>query len=399
MHSHIEAEKDTCKSLGIDHGRLLGIAGAVTADIEAEKCDGVALKISRRGTPVLDARIGFADRAANQPLDDSTVFYSMSIGKQFINVLAMSFVDRGLLRLSAPVAEVIPEFGCRGKEEINLLHLLTHTSGMMPDLPAGNLFQLPPDAMTDNSKLVEWLSQQRVWHKPGEHVSYMAAFGQAVMAEMLTRVHPDKLSLKELLQQELFTPLGMSDTSLGVRDDLMPRLAPIAVRYTHGDLFDPSEAPFATTAIQAGAELPAGGYLTTIADMHRFSEMLCGDGELDGVRIVSPAILDLAAQNHTGDRPNGLMSSMLGQYRYQEWPANIGLGFFVKGDGITPGPVGNLLSRKTLVGIGAGTTFLTVDRERDVSVSFMSTGFLPDSKHIMRCATISDMAIGALTDI
>src|SRR5206468_7065792 len=50
-----------------------------------------------------------------------------------------------------------------------------------------------------------------------------------------------------------------------------------------------------------GAEIPAGGYLTTLADLARFVEMLRRGGELDGARILSPAMLEFATRNHRSE--------------------------------------------------------------------------------------------------
>ena len=80
------------------------------------------------------------------------------------------------------------------------------------------------------------------------------------------------------------------------------------------------------------------------------------------------------------------------------WPANIGLGFFVRGAAITPGPIGNLASAPTFGGWGAGSTAFWVDPERDLSFSFLSTGLMEDSRHIDRVARLHDLALAALVE-
>src|SRR3546814_8324021 len=78
----------------------------------------------------------------------------------------------------------------------------------------------------------------------------------------------------QMLHDDVFSPLGMTDTNLGVRDDLLPRLCP--VRVANPPPVDPFPLePFAEHVILApGDEIPSAGGLTTISDLHRFAELL-----------------------------------------------------------------------------------------------------------------------------
>jgi CubicO group peptidase (beta-lactamase class C family) len=101
-------------SMGFDAQRLARVREAIRADIAAGRCHGVAMRVARRGQVVLDITEGYADRAAGRALGRDAVFATMSVAKQFTNVLALSLVERGLLQLHAPVAELIPGFGGMG---------------------------------------------------------------------------------------------------------------------------------------------------------------------------------------------------------------------------------------------------------------------------------------------
>src|SRR4029077_5614685 len=97
---------------------------------------------------------------------------------------------------------------------------------------------------------------------------------------------------------ELFRPLGMNDTSLGPRADLVRRLCPVVARFSEPGLFGPSEIEgIGTLLTMPGAEIPAGGFFTTLGDLVRFVDMLRRGGELDGIRILSPAMLEFATRN------------------------------------------------------------------------------------------------------
>src|SRR2546422_8764095 len=126
--------------LGFAPERLERVLGAIDADVAAGRYDGVALCVARRGRVALRAHRGFADRTSGRRLAPDAVFATMSVGKQFANVVVLNRIERGDLRLMMPVAELIPEFGSRGKERMRLVHLPTHTSGIASRGP-----MLPPE--------------------------------------------------------------------------------------------------------------------------------------------------------------------------------------------------------------------------------------------------------------
>lgn len=389
----MNAPNSALTTCAVDRDQLRRIEDQLAADVERRTCDGVALRVSVRGELVLDFRTGYADRELGKPVVADTVFAAFSTSKQLCSVAALIFVERGLLRLHTTVAELIPEFGTLGKHTINLHHLLTHTSGLAPDVP------VPPfvlAAAMDNSLMVQEVAKARLLAQPGERVSYQAIVGHAVVAEMLERVDPAGRSYVDIVDDEILRPLGMTETTMGVtRPELVERFAPVRACYDTQDLFDPAEVAGVDAMVRLGAVLPAGGYVTTISDLHRFTEMLTSGGTLDGRRIVAPATLDYASRNQTGAKPNDLVTYTSGR-GWNSWPANIGTGFFVRGDGETAGPVGNFASGRTLAGMGAGTAGFIADGDHQVSMTLLTTGAIPDADHVARLGRLSDMVIAAL---
>ena len=378
--------------LGFDPERLARVTAVIDADIAAERYDGAAICVTRHGQVALRTHRGFADRASGRRLEDDAVFVTMSSGKQFTSAIVLNRIERGDLRLMMPVTELIPEFAGRGKDRMTLFHLLTHTSGIVSRVP-----ELAPDELASVERLVAWACTTGPESVPGERVTYSIAVAHAVMAEMVRRAEGSRRSFARILEEDLFRPLGMKDTSLGPRDDLSPRLCPVVARFTEPGLFGPQEISGIGLLITLpGAEIPAGGYLTTIDDLARFAEMLRRGGELDGHRILSPAMIDLATRNHTGDRPNSLLDYTIQLRGWAPFPASIGLGFFVRGDAIIPGPFGNLSTPRTFGGLGAGSTGFWIDPVRDLTFSFLSTGLMEDSHHVERLSRLSDVVVAAL---
>jgi len=381
--------------LGFDADRLERVRKAVCADIEAGLCHGVAMRVARRGQVVLDITEGYADRAAGRALGRDAVFATMSVAKQFTNVLALSLVERGLLQLHAPVAELIPAFGTLGKEKVNLFHLLTHTSGVLSAIPP-----VPPQVLMNIEELVAFACGLPLESQPGERVNYSILLGHSIIAALCLRADGRGRSYAQMLKDDVFDPLGMRDTSLGPRDDLLARLCPVKVSYENIPALLPAAAVegIGTLLATPGCEIPGGGCMTTVADVHRFAEMLRRGGELDGVRLLSPAMLDFCTRNHTGDLRNVLFDLWCGTRNWLVYPANIGCGFFVRGEGMVPGLFSVMNSPCTFGGFGAGSTGFTVDPERELTLAFLSTGLMEDSYHFERIARMANLVLAAITE-
>jgi CubicO group peptidase (beta-lactamase class C family) len=380
------------RDLGFDEVRLARVRRQLESDVEAERCHGASLIVARRGRVALEVVLGHADRTSGKKLGSDSVFTSLSVGKQFTGALILGLVERGALSLSAPVASVIPEFGKLGKERVTLYQLLTQTSGLQSAIPA-----VPPEVLMSIEKLTDYACRSALESLPGARVNYSIALAHSVMAAMALRVDGRGRTFARMLDEDLFQPLGMRDTALGPRDDLLARWCPIRAAYKDAGLFEPA----ALEGIQhlvamPGAELPAGGFLTTVRDIHRFAEMLRRGGELDGARVLSPATIDCATRNQTGERPNELWNYTTGFRGWDPFPAYLGIGFFLRGERPTPGPFGALNSERTFGGIGAGSTAFWIDPEREVTFAFASTGLMEDSFHIERVARLSDQVVSSI---
>jgi len=380
--------------LGFDPARLARLPARIAADIEARRYDGAALCVSRRGEIVYRDVHGYADREAGRPLTLDDTFVSFSVGKQFANVIVLQRVENGDLWLDMPVCEVLPEFGGRGLREIKLWHLLTHTSGIMSAIPG-----VAPEVLTNISKLTAWIASQRPESLPGEAVNYSIIAAHSVMAEMVLRAEGHTRSFTDVLREDLFDPLGMTHTCLGHRADLAGRLCPVTANYSEPGMFHPDEVVGVGRLVMVeGCEIPAGGYITALDDLHRFALMLRNGGELDGVRLLSPRTIDYCTRSFTGDKRNRLFDYARDLRGWAPWPAAIGIGFFTRGEGVQPGPMSNFSGPRTYCGWGAGSSCFWVDPELDLTFSFLSTGLMEETYHIERLQRLADLVITSLVE-
>ncbi|HXG21827.1 MAG TPA: serine hydrolase domain-containing protein [Methylomirabilota bacterium] len=379
--------------LGFSPKALDRIITTIVKDVAQQRYDSAVVIVARSGQVALHEAIGFADRVSNRLARPDDVFCLFSVTKTLTAAAVLQLIDHGQLALTTKVAEVIPEFGCKGKQRVTVAHLLTHTGGMSAGFPP-----VPPELTGNLEAVVAAVCQQGLEAIPGQEVSYSPITAHAILGEIVRRLDGGARSLREIFAAEIFRPLGMMDTALGLRNDLAPRRVPVVVRDRSEGMFPPDTLESFNVTLKEDTEIPGGGAVSTAADIFRFAEMLRQGGELDGVRILSPAIIELATANHTGLKPNSLWHYARELRGWDEFPAYLGLSFFLRGEGIFPTYFGTMASPGTFGGIGAGSTMFWVDPERDLTFVCLTAGLLEESHSLDRFQRLSDLVHAAVID-
>ncbi|MDX3899306.1 MAG: serine hydrolase domain-containing protein [Sphingobium sp.] len=384
-------------NVGFDQQRLARVKERLESDIADDRYDGAILHVARGGETVLECVSGYADRSAGRVLTADTPIFTMSVGKQFTVAVVLYYVERGLLSLTTRVADIIPAYGCRGKEDTQLWHLLTHTSGVI-----SQSHPLPIEVIFNLEAFVEYISGQSAENPPGSRVNYSLGAGHAVLGEMVRRVDGGKRSFRDIQREVLFDPLGMHDTHLGLPADVRTRMAPVVAKYQGATLIDPAGLVGLGQFITPEAEMPSGGFVSTISDLARFAEMLRNRGALNvggrEVRILSPGMIDYASRVHTGTMHNGLFDYAEKFRGWPRFPADLGLGFFLRGETLHPSPFGTLASPRTFGGWGSGSTCFFIDPQRDLTFCFLSVGLMEDTYSVERFQTLADMIFSSFLD-
>jgi CubicO group peptidase (beta-lactamase class C family) len=96
--------------------------------------------------------------------------------------------------------------------------------------------------------------------------------------------------------------------------------------------------------------------------------------------------------------PNDIWDYAVEERGWPVFPAYLGLGFFLRGEGVHPTPFGSLASARTFGGVGAGSTSFHVDPEKDLSYAFLSTGLLEETRSTERHQRISNLVHAAMVD-
>jgi CubicO group peptidase (beta-lactamase class C family) len=387
----ISRNQEYYKIAGLNMDQLKRLSAAIHRDVEADLYDGGVVIVARHGIIGLHEAIGFANRAANRPCCIDDVFNILSVTKAFTDVIILSLIERGELALTMRVAEIIPEFKGKTKEIVTVFNLITHTAGS-PQV----LFPVEANLMGNLDAVVKEICKLDLISIPGKSVSYSPLWGHALLGEIIRRLDGRKRALRSIFQDELFGPLGMKDTALGRRRDLGSRIVPIVAHDPSFGNMSAKEVEEHNSFITEDAEIPWMGCVSTAYDVFRFAEMLRRGGELDGVRILSPVSIKQATSIQTGTLVNEYYGPVMEEHELQPPPANIGLDFQIRGEGVGPNSMGNFTSPRTFGKFGLGGMGFWVDPERDVTFVFLRSGLLEHLNDAENYQRLSDMAIAAI---
>jgi len=384
--------------VGFDGERLRRIDRRFNRYVDDGLLPGYLAVVSRHGRIAHVASYGDRDVEAGAPVEPDTIWRVFSMTKPITSVVAMTFVEEGVVDLTDPIARWLPEFAqprvyTKGSalapvtepatEPIRLWHLLTHTSG----LTYGFHHTHPVDAAYraagyewGTPKGLDLAACTRAWaelplvFQPGSEWNYSVATD---VLGRLVEVLAGK-PLDEVFAERVFGPLGMTDTGIWTTDT--DRLAALYVptpgtkRVVRNDAFG-ALGTAAPDCFSGG-----GGLVSTAADYHRFTQMLLRGGEFGGVRILGPRTVELMTSNHL---PGHVDLEAFGRPLFAEMPFDgfgFGLGFSVLED---PVKAKTLATPGEYAWGGAASTAFWVAPDEDLTVAFY-TQLLPSSTHPIR---------------
>ena len=395
------------ESLGLSSERLARIAPFLEERyIKPGKLPCAQVQVWRRGKLALDVTLGLADRERNRALESDALFRIYSMTKPVTSVAFMMLVEEGLVALDDPVSKFIPEWAGLGvfaagtdagwaatppSRPMLMVDLLRHTSG----LTYGFQMQGNIDAAYRKLKVAEdlrfgtlrefidKLAKIPLVFSPGDAWNYSVSTD---VLGYLVEVISGK-PFEAFLQERIFGPLGMVDTSFTVPADKAHRLTACYAAGVLGSKAvkpglpalqdDPETSPYLTqTQFPSGG----GGLVSTAADYMRFARMLLNGGELDGQRLLSPKTVKLMAANHL---PGGQDLTQMSKSLFSE-ATYAGVGFGL-GFGVTVDPVKTMIpgTAGDFFWGGAASTFFWVDPVEDLTVVFL-TQLLPSSAYPVR---------------
>ena len=205
-------------------------------------------------------------------VDINDIYMIFSVTKPIVAIAIMQLWERGRLHLNEPVSKYIPEFACNGKEGITIWHLLTHTSGMQQKAIERMLIEKPcPDLDIYNEFINACIDYPCGTEKRYNNLTF------SVLGEIITRV--SGMDYDVYMEENIFLPLGMKDTSFYKPDRDTKRIIPII-------------NPFQINITELyEKKLPAGGLFSTLQDLLILGMTFLNGGFFNNYRLICTTTL------------------------------------------------------------------------------------------------------------
>lgn len=279
------------ESLGMRADVLQRIGPAVEAAIEAKEIPGAVVLVARRGKVAY--RKAFGNRAVEpgiEPMTTDTIFDMASMTKVMATAPSiLLLVERGAVRLDDRVKRYLPKFVGGGKDAITVRQLMTHYSGLRPD------FELSKPWEGYDACLKE-LWKETTQGDPGKDFVY-SDLNYIALGEIVRAVSGK--TLDSFSRENIFEPLGMSDTRFNPPTEWRARIAPtesrarslsylkgqesqsLSTECLRGEVHDP-------TAWRMGGVAGHAGLFSSTRDIAIYAQMLLDHGVCGGRRFLSP---------------------------------------------------------------------------------------------------------------
>lgn len=392
---------------GFSPERLARIAPAMKEEVGKGIMPGAVTLIARNGKVVHFEAHGFLDSAKTKPIGKDAVFRGFSMTKPIVSVATLALIEQGRMSLRDPISNWWPEFkemrvfsetrdergrtsrvAVPAKRPILVWDLLRHTSGFtysgsapFPELKEAYEKADVESVNADlpNDDFIKRLAAIPLAYEPGTRWEY--GLSTDVLGLLVEKVSGKRLDVH--LEETIFKPLGMKDTSFQAKPEQLGRLAdaldsdPLKVSSWKSSRV---EADPGKRYLRGGA-----GAVFTAEDYLRFAQMVVNGGQLDGTRILSRESVEFMLSNHIQGLEGTPFPTTGPGYGF-------GLGWGVRldeGGAYAPGSKGDAMWA------GAGGTSFTVDPKEKIVGIFLSAA--PNTRQHTRFL-FKNMLYGALVE-
>jgi len=312
---------------GFAPDRLARIDALLNRYVEDNRIAGAVALVLRNGKPVYERAVGWSDKEAGRRMTTNTIFRIASQTKAFTSVAILALVEEGKIGLNEPVGNFIPTFKkttvavkedsgvttVPARRAITITDLLTHTAGISYGTdgnisalyaakglgPAAGNGWYTADKDEPICETMERLGTLPFAAQPG--TAFVYGYNTDILGCVVERVSGQPLD--EFVRTRITAPLGMNDTYYFLDKAKRARLVTVyatdsmghAVRAPNGRMGQGDYVDGPRRNFAGGA-----GMLSTAHDYARFLQMVLNHGELDGVRILSPKMIDLMTTNQSG---------------------------------------------------------------------------------------------------
>lgn len=281
---------------------IQGAETAVTAGVFARKLQhlvdenvmaGAVMLVGDKDKVFAVEAVGYSDLATKRPLKTDDLFWIASMSKSITAAALLMLVDDGKVKLNDPVEQYIPEFKplkvakadktlVFPSHPITLREILSHTSGM-------GFLNAKDKSIIDSAPLAESIQHdllEPLLFDPGTGYKYSNQ-GIDTAGRIVEIV--SKMPFERFLQERLFAPLGMKDTTFFPSTDQLKRLAKSYKTNNDKNGLEELQIKYLKYPLDGSGRYPApgGGLFSTAHDVACFCQMLAGGGTFRGKKILS----------------------------------------------------------------------------------------------------------------
>jgi len=302
---------DSPSEVGLNPDKVQALMDRAERDVKEGILPACQLAIARGGKIAAMKTFGRAVQGGvEKPATDETLFVAMSATKAITSAALWLLIQEGKISPADLIVKYVPEYGTNGKETTTIEHLLIHTAGI-PVAPGS--FK----DWGDRARRLQRFAQWRPEHPPGQKFIYHIHANYWPIAEAIERISGQRIG--EFVRERIAQPLGLPDLRIGLPRPQQARMADVSwvgepaaaeeyrklgVTPPRANMGSISEAVVLemNDPEMRDADFPAGGLMTTAADLALFYQALLDDGRAhDGTRIWQPEMLREARRIRSGD--------------------------------------------------------------------------------------------------
>lgn len=374
------------RKVHLSEDKLAKADSAILDAISRKEIPGAVLGIVRHGCMAYKKAYGCRQVYPTiEPMTTETIFDMASCSKSMSTAISvMQLCENGMLRLTDPVANYIPDFsnwkdGEGNTATIRIQHLLTHTSG----LPAyASVESLKKKYGAPNPEgLLEHICQVKRQFKPGTDFQY-SCLNYIVLQNIIQKCTGQ--SLKDYAREHIFLPLGMHHTFyLPIGEDysrwtnlIAPTTRQDDGSVLRGQVHDP------LARIMNGGISGNAGVFSTVDDIALLCATLQNGGRWKGARILSE-------------------QTVLTMRTVPEWAKEFGRTYGWDVSSPYASCNGELLSSETYGHTGYTGTSIVIDPVNDISIILLVNAVHPidgPSRMVRLRSLISNIVASALSD-
>jgi len=264
--------------LSPDQERMSPVSGIVEKAISDGQIPGAVVLVGNQGRVIYRGAFGYRALVPEKiPMTPDSIFDISSLTKVVTATAVMQLAEKGKLVLDKPVVRYWPQFRGKGKEKITVRQLLTHYSGLRPDLDMRQRW-------SGHKEALRRIIAEKPVSPPGSRFIY-SDINFMILGELVRRISSEPLDV--YCTEHIFAPLGMKDTSFNPEALLRDRIAPTEYingskdDILNGEVHDPAARRMEGVAGHAGL-------FSTADDLSLFARMILDNGRAGDIRILSP---------------------------------------------------------------------------------------------------------------